>query len=59
MQEGEARPAASSSYAVLMTSPLPGALSLMTLLIASVNCVKESVPPLAGNKTPLSTSSEM
>lgn len=56
---GEARPTASSLCAVLMTSLLPSALSLMTLLIASVNRVKESVPPLAGNKNPLSTSSKM
>jgi len=45
MQEGEARPTASSLYAVLVTCPLPGALSLMPLLIASVDCVKESLTP--------------
>lgn len=53
------RPTASSSYVVIMTSPLPGKISLMTLLNSSMNCVKESVPLPAGNKILLSTYSNI
>lgn len=45
------RPTASSSYAVIMTSPLPGNLNLMTLLNSSMNRVKESVRLQQGTKT--------